>query len=196
MNPLIQVKQRTPFFLVALLLACFAIPPRARAVESYLIECEFLKSSATVGISGGELTIQEGVGWSHNAQLFWAAPKPMPSPFNLGFQDVTLTLRFNVPAAGTYEIILHYTKAPDYGTVRVSLDGHDVYSYEGYDSKVTLHADSLGVQTLASGTHVLKFKVENKHLNSNGYFVGLDRIDLRPPPFKWFKLPPSKVRQP
>ena len=33
MNPLIQLKQTTPIFLVACLLACFGLSPAARAVE-------------------------------------------------------------------------------------------------------------------------------------------------------------------
>jgi len=78
----------------------------------------------------------------------------------------------------------------------VSLDGRPVYSYNGYDSKVTLNAGSLGVQTLANGTHELKFSVNSKSPVSKGYLVGLDRIELRPPSFQWFKPPSSNVRQP
>jgi len=109
MNPLIQLKQTAPLFLVALLFAffaCFAIPASAQAGESYSIECEYIISSAT---ATGKVTPQQGAGWSHNEQLFWDAPKPTPFfGWALG-----LWLRFNVPTTGAYEIIVHYTKAPD-----------------------------------------------------------------------------------
>lgn len=135
----------------------------------------------TANASAGAIVRQEmqgfGPGWSRNAQLFWTAPAPVDEPIR---NWPHLTLTFDVPAKKQYEVVLHYTVAPDYGKFRVFLGGQPVADIDGYAPAVAPRAHSLGERTLAAGKHQLVVTVFAKTAASKGYFVGLDRIELRP----------------
>lgn len=144
----------------------------------YSIEVEELISTAKA--SAGQLSRQDmrgfGQGWSRDAQLFWGAPPPVDKPIR---NWPHLTLMFNSPAAATYEIVLYYTSAPDYGTFRVFLQGEATADVDGYSPNVTPNSRSLGQKKLAAGNHQFIVTVFTKNGSAKNYFVGLDRIVLR-----------------
>ena len=118
-----------------------------------------------------------GRGWSNNAQLFWIVPAPVDRPIR---NWPNLSLLFNAPAAGTYEIVLHYTKAPDYGTFRLFIDRQSSADIDGYAPTVVPEGRSLGQHKLAAGSHQFLLTVSGKARASRGFSVGLDRIELQP----------------
>jgi hypothetical protein len=77
-----------------------------------LIEGEHIK---VLSVSGGTTWIQRTnrYGWSGSAQLWWTGAK-------LGDQ---LVLELPVAKAGQYNLVAQFSRAADYGIVRLSLDG-------------------------------------------------------------------------
>ena len=141
------------------------------------IELENLVTA--VKTSGGQVARQEmqgfGQGWS-GAQLFWRAPVPVDSPIR---NWPHLDFVFNVPADGTYEVVLRHTVAPDFATFRVFLDGRSVSDVDGYAASVAPRARALGSHDLKAGSHQIVVTVFAKAPAATGYAVGLDRLDLR-----------------
>jgi hypothetical protein len=117
-----------------------------------------------------------GAGWSGGAQLFWVAAPPVDKPIR---NWPHLRVWFGAPNADTYEVILHFTSAPDFGTFRVFLDGQPVADIDGYGPAVAPQARSLGQRTLSADKHELLVTVFSKAAVSRGFAVGLDRIELR-----------------
>jgi hypothetical protein len=105
---------------------------------------------------------------------------------------------FNVPTTGTYDLVLHYTTAPDYWAFYVSIDGEDVRDrLEGQSQTVTPKSKSLGQYKLISGRHELKIRVhDNQTSTLQRYYVGLDRLDLREPKSLKKPEPPTTLKKP
>ena len=86
----------------------------------------------------------------------------------------------------------------DYGIYRVSLDGKELGTVDLYDKKVTPKTYNWGKQTLAAGTHTLRFECAGKSDQSKGYFFGLDTVFVpgcvyaRPPGFDLRKIQVTK----
>ena len=138
-----------------------------------VLEAESLIATAVV--SAGQMVRQEmagfGTGWGGNAQLFWRPPLPAGSKPNL------LT-EFVLSSTGTYDLMLYYTTAPDFGQFIVYIDGSNPTSLDGYGPRVALRQSSLGRYQLASGRHELAFEVTGKNQQSTNYVVGVDRLQL------------------
>lgn len=151
--------------------------PPAAVVTSLVVEAESLMKTAAM--SGGEMVRQDmaefGSGWGGNAQLFWRPPTPAGNKPNL------LT-EFTLPNAGTYDLVLYYTKAPDFGQFTVYIDGSTPTNQDGYGPQVALGQVSLGRHRLSAGRHELAFEVTGKSQRSTGYIVGIDRLQLRSVP--------------
>ena len=113
----------------------------------------------------------EGALWSHHEQLFGNAEK-----------GGSVVLRFEVAEAGTYRVRLLATAAPDYGKIRIALDGKaagpDVDLYAGRVSPSG--ALELGVHDLGAGAHFLEVTSVGKSPASGGFSFGLDALDLAP----------------
>jgi hypothetical protein len=93
----------------------------------------------------------------------------------------SVTLNFNVPASGVYDLRLGFGKNSVAGIVKAELDGAplqtgiDLYdSY--YDTLETLHPNV----NLTAGTHSLKLTVTGKNASSGGYNIVLDYVRLNP----------------
>ena len=144
-----------------------------------LIEFEDLVTSAKP--SAGEVSRQDmrpfGRGWSRNAQMFWAAPPPV------GNDWPHLSVMYPVAVSGTYEMYLHYTKAPDYGQFNIYLDGKPAaytnLRLEGYASTVGREVAPLGKRLLNAGNHQLEVKTAGRAHDAQGSFVGLDYLELK-----------------
>ncbi|MEV1332201.1 ADP-ribosylglycohydrolase family protein [Micromonospora costi] len=138
----------------------------------YLIEAESLtppaEATAPYQIQGNCC----GVNWSDSRQVWFQAN---------GVGD-RLTLRFDVPESGRYDLILAYTKAWDFGVQTRTLDGEPLG--EPYDhatsGPVAVDRQSYGPVDLSAGTHELSFVVTGKQASSPRYGFGLDTIELDP----------------
>ncbi len=119
-----------------------------------------------------------GADWSGGAQLFWRARSPLSAP---GMQPIrsTLELPLAVPAAGVYDLTLHYTAAPDYGSFSLTV-GETRTRIDGYAPAVMRRQTIVRGLSLRAGIQPLLFTVTGKDRASSNHFVGLDRIDLAP----------------
>jgi hypothetical protein len=153
-----------------------AAPARGPAA----IAVEFEDAVAAARASAGQIGRQDmqafGPGWS-GGQLLWRPPAPVNAPIR---NWPNLTVPFNVPTEGTYELVLRHTAAPDFATFRLFLDGQQVADIDGYSPTVAPRTRSLGQRTLPSGRHELVITVFGKAPSSTGFLVGLDRLDIRP----------------
>jgi hypothetical protein len=164
---------------IVLMCAAVAVDARAQRQASISIEAEDLLSAARA--SAGAVNRQDmrgfGPGWSGNAQLFWAPPPPADRPIR---NWPNLTLPFTAPAGETFELVLHYTAAPDFATFRVFVDGAPAGDIDAFAPAVRPEARSLGQRTFGPRVHEIVVTVVAKAAASRGFAVGLDRIELRP----------------
>ena len=107
--------------------------------------------------------------WSGGRQLACFGGQPGDS----------ISFIFNGLENGEYDIILHSTKARDYGTVAYFLDGKKVSEFDGYDTKVT---DSgpifLGRHRISEEKLKFDVRLVGRNAFSSGYMFGLDCIVL------------------
>jgi hypothetical protein len=140
------------------------------------IEAENFIGSATV--SGGELRVQEmnsfSGSWGNNAHLWWVEARPGDK----------LTFPITAPAEGSYELIGFFTRAGDYGIIKLSLNGKQIGDLiDGYSQKVEpTGAISFGQVPLKKGANDLVIEIIGKDARSagysNGYLVGIDGFQL------------------
>lgn len=123
------------------------------------------------GLEAQETNAWDG-DWSGEHHLWWRATKV----------GATLTLNLPAAAAGEYEVVAYFTKAPDYGIVQVQKDGKDL------GPKVNLWAPgvepagpvSLGRTQLKAGDNPITVVVTGKDIRSDGTYVGIDAFVLKP----------------
>jgi len=155
-------------------------PPVLPAHVPGAIEAEGLVGAARVTagrVQGQDMAAWEGdsSGWSGGAQLWWVEARP----------GARLTLPLRAPNAGTYEIVGRFTRAPDYGDVRLSVNGRALAPVvRGYAPAVEATGPvSLGRAPLRAGGNALVVEIVGKdpraHGYSDGYLVGIDAFELR-----------------
>lgn len=140
------------------------------------LEAEDSVNAGRVTVTGGRAGVQPmaqfGSGWSGDAQLFWAGASV----------GAALELTVDVPVAGEYAMEIYVTRAPDYGDVRVSVNGQPM------DYPLTLYAPRVmapipaqaGRFALRAGPNTIRFDIADKYAASTGYFVGIDRVRFYP----------------
>ncbi len=145
--------------------------------EPNVIEGESLKplTKPAAGESfGAHEEFQYGKEWSNDHDLLWQAKQPGES------------VELSVPdrKAGTYHLIAHYTKGPDFGIFQVAANGANLgQPVDLYDPKVVATDPvDLGALTLAEGKLVLKVTLTGQNPASKGSNFGLDYIKLVPSP--------------
>jgi hypothetical protein len=140
------------------------------AVKGLLVEGELLIPGSPA--AGPAAVRQEmspfGKMWSGSAQLFWPATR-------VGAQ---LRLLVFIPKGGRYRLSAMYTKAPDYGAIAASVDGHPSAKFDGYAPSVVRQRALLGTYDLTAGMHEVLIVVTGRSRVSRGYYVGLDRLEL------------------
>ena len=147
---------------------------------SGMIEGESLAAGARA--TAGEVRTQDMAGffngtWSGNSQLWWVLARP----------GARLTLSLRAPAARQYELIGYFTRAQDYGDVRVSVNGRALRPrVEGYSPRVLPTGPiSFGVVPLRAGANTVVLEIIGKDPRaqgySDGYLVGLDGFVLKEP---------------
>jgi putative heme-binding domain-containing protein len=139
------------------------------------IEGETLKVLAVTGgkTSGQKMTTFKASRWSGNDHLWWTGGKV----------GDTLTLALPVAAKGTYEVKFVGTKAHDYGSFELRLDGK-LLGVEGYDfynpaEVVTTGELNGGRHELDAGEHRLEIRIlaPNPAATPRNMF-GLDYVKL------------------
>lgn len=129
----------------------------------------WLKLPAT---SQGRISVQEmegfGPHWSDGKQLIWMCRKKEWS-IELTFEAVTSGdgLRFG------------FTKAPDYGTFELSLDGQVIGEpVDLYDAKVSRADDVVIPVSIEPGTHNLKVKCLSINKKSKSHLFAIDTFEI------------------
>ena len=107
--------------------------------------------------------------WSDGEQLFCRAKSAG-----------RVELGFRVREAGRYRLRVLATMAPNFGIIRIALDGKILGSdFDLYSGRVSPTGSlELGVQELTSGNHILRFDVVGKNAASKDFLFGLDAVDL------------------
>lgn len=141
------------------------------------IEAEDLIERAHV--TGGRLQIQEMAsfegGWGGGAHLWWVEARP----------GDRLTLPLEVPEAGDYELLGFFTRAQDYGIVRLHAGGQALSPLvDGYGRTVEPTGPiSFGSVPLQAGINDVVIELIGKEARSagyaEGYLVGIDGFMLR-----------------
>ena len=111
-----------------------------------------------------------GAQWSGNEQLWFHAD---------GAGD-TFTVEIDVPRAGTYALSALQTRAGDYGINTLAVDGTDAGEpFDAYSAALVDDARAdYGEVELTRGTHSLRFTVTGRNAASQGFFAGIDVIEL------------------
>ena len=145
-------------------------PPKSELpVERF--EAELLKvlASGKCGTRTQNMAGYGGTMWSQGKQRFCKAQK-----------DGFVELGFMVSKPGAYRLRVLATAAPDFGTIRITLDG-DVCGpdFDLYSGRVCPSGSlELGNHRLTAGTHRIRFTVFGKNAMSANYCMGLDALDL------------------
>jgi hypothetical protein len=118
----------------------------------------------------------EGFGehqWYEGDQLFVGADAN-------GVLDLSLPIRHG----GRYRIGIYLTRAPDFGQIKVSLDGTPLASSIDAYAPFVLPSGAipLGEVDLTPGNHTLRIEVVGQNPESSGYSYGLDCFSLVPIP--------------
>ncbi|WP_435007921.1 family 16 glycoside hydrolase [Tundrisphaera lichenicola] len=137
-------------------------------------------SLKVAGVTGGAASFQTEMKqrfqgqWANDRQLFWNSP-------NSG--DV-LTLDLPVEVAGEFYLGAAFTRAGDYGQIKLALDGKPLYGdkvIDLFDPQVRPSGPQmLGSLPFSPGTKRLTVTVVGKNGASSGYNFGLDEIQLIP----------------
>jgi Protein of unknown function (DUF2961) len=143
------------------------------------IEGESLIGEARV--SAGSLQAQDmgnweadSARWSGGGQLWWTLAHP----------GARLTLSLRAPVAGRYELVGYFTRAQDYGNIRLTLNGRVLAPVvHGYAPEVSPTGPiSFGLVRMQAGRNDLTVEIVGKdpqsHGYSDGYLVGIDAFRL------------------
>jgi hypothetical protein len=149
-----------------------AEPARAAAPHQ-TIEAEKLLPAVTATAPARAQPDCCGVSWSNRQQVWFQATRPGD------FMEVLLP----VGAGEQYDLSAAMTQAPDYGYVRLSVDGVAVGQvFDGYHAggMVLTGPVQFGSVALAAGRHRLRLTVTDHNPASTGYFAGIDTVTLTP----------------
>jgi putative heme-binding domain-containing protein len=137
---------------------------------SGVLEAETLPAQASAGKASPQAMGQFREGrWSGDRHLFWTGGKP----------GDTLTVRFPVKQAGKRKVHAVLTKAPDYGSVRLTVNGvvASTVELDLYDARVTNTEEILlGEFDLPAGEQTLQITISgaNPQTKPDRWFVALD----------------------
>ncbi|MGO9114212.1 MAG: C1 family peptidase [Thermoguttaceae bacterium] len=147
-------------------------PPHSEVpLERFEAESARVLASGRCHWSVQDMAQFEGAMWSKGKQLFCQAEEG-------GF----IELAINVHKSGTYRFRALATAAPDYGTIRVVLDGRPLAPrFDLYCGRVSPSGSlELGAFTFDSGQHRIRVVSVGKNPASAGYAFGVDAMDLLP----------------
>ncbi len=155
-------------------------PPKARIplrliVPSGGLEAEELSAALTRAEPGQlSLAVEEmgihGAEWSNGRQLALRGA-------TVGDE---VELSFPVPSSDIYDLLCFLTKGPDYGRVRLAVEGYQV-EFDGY-APLVMHGGPVVIPELklVQGEHRLKVAVVGRSEGARACDVGLDYLLPRP----------------
>ena len=152
--------------------ALFSLPGQsARGPLKGRFEAETRSIVKVTGKLKGRVAAQDmrgfGNKWSGNAQLLWLCPGPATE----------LVVSFEATEAGT-GLRFGLTKAPDFATFEIYLDGTKLKkNVDLYDPVVTHMTHDVAAK-INAGPHTLKFKCVGKNTKSIRHFFGLDYVEV------------------
>jgi hypothetical protein len=146
-------------------------PPEAKVVKGAL-EGESLN---IVERTAGEAVVQssDAWGWSGEQQLWWRDGQP----------GDRLTVEFPVEKAGRYDVRTVFTKAVDYGIMRLFINGQEIDAARDFfnDGVIATPEESLGVFDLAAGANTFTAEVVGANDKAvPAHMFGLDYLLLKP----------------
>ena len=142
-----------------------------------MLEGEELKLRAhSPGLAiGPQALAQYGTGWSNQAHL-WVQAKRVGD---------FVELEIPAPDMDRAQLVLHATRAPDYGILEFTVNGKDTgVTFDGYAATVAPSGPiDLGVHEAQDGEFILRAEVSGTNDASIGdrYFLGLDAVKLSEP---------------
>jgi hypothetical protein len=149
-----------------------AVPPTKVTSGLINVEADELIANNKLTHEGGEVTAQDtagfGSGWSGSRQVLWTA----------GAAGDSLEITFDVALAGTYAVEIYLARAPDYGQLKIAVDGKTAnITFDGYSPRVTSPAPTqVGKFSMQPGEHTLRIEVAGANRMSKGHYVGFDRV--------------------
>ena len=109
--------------------------------------------------------------WSKDAHLFWRN----------GQMDRELSLTFETTEEAT-GLRLQFTRAPDYGTFEVKVDGRIVLQWlDLYDTAITISEQTVAELPISPGEHELTIRCVGRNEASTNFYFGLDYLELLKP---------------
>jgi hypothetical protein len=157
----------------------------ARLPFGNALQIEVEQNLKEVTTGRGKASVQEEVFWSKDLLFFEGEGA-----------GATISIPFEVPKDGYYEVIAQIAQAPDYGNYVAKLDGKQTNSttitwgplktkespveiIHGYQPEIFVGVDHrLGWYKLSRGLHVLAFACVGKDALATGYNLGIDGIVL------------------
>jgi hypothetical protein len=157
-------------------------PPIKR--EPGALEAEDLKVKAkTAGEVPNQDMLSFGDAWSAGRQLWWLVHEP----------GARLDLELPVKVSSFYAISAAFTKAGDYGIVKLELDGKplgkEIDLFVPFPAVVHTGEVPLGTAMLDAGAHTLSIILTGKNAQSTNYLVGMDWLKLTAAPTGSFPDP-------
>jgi hypothetical protein len=155
-------------------------PPTVTAVPeqpvAFTVEAESLLPAG--GPSRDKVQVQsqdccQGLQWSDGKQAWFTANAVGES----------MTLRFHVDRTGYYEMVAVMTKAIDYGTIELSIDGVDLATnFNGVNDGVITVEQNFAPNGLAltAGDHVLRVTTVQPSAIAGRVYAGIDKITFTP----------------
>jgi hypothetical protein len=93
----------------------------------------------------------------------------------------SVTLAFTLPTASSVNLVTNYTKAAISGIYQLSVDGRPLgQPFDGYSPDIEVAEVDNGTVQLAKGGHTLTLTVPGKNPDSDGFGLGLDKLQLLP----------------
>jgi len=91
-------------------------------------------------------------------------------------------LQVEVSQPGRYALAIDFTRAPDFGIVEVSLGGSKLGErFDGYSPAVIPSGEvAFGAVELSQGKHRIRFTAVDRNAKATNYFMGIDRLKLKP----------------
>ncbi len=132
------------------------------------IEAEYM---SLVSKTGGSYEAQTAFGenWSSGAQVFWSN---VPA-------GAEMTLSFDSPCEGTFNLKLLYAFSWDYGTFSLWFNGTQIEDSRSFnDSQLHTGWTEYGTVQVVQGTNTIKIKAIKPHQGYGTCFFGLDRMIL------------------
>lgn len=149
-----------------------------RRLSAPELEAEAMVSAGRA--TGGRLEVQEmssfDGAWGGDAQLWWVEAQP----------GDRLTIPLEVEEAGTYHLVGFFTRAQDYGIIRLHVNGETLRPLvDGYSPEVAPTGPiTFGPVALREGSNEVVIELVGKAARSagysDGYLVGIDGFALQP----------------